>query len=132
MSDSELIHTLRIKIFLAVRTIAVVDARNQNFEVEPSDKPFGGPDGAAPIALAGTEARPRAVNIAYDRVAKTMDLKALEPLLDKCGKVNTQTYPLYMPLNLCKSIPSFARPCFPRFFYDVLLIFTFFLLPSTY
>ena len=77
------------------KTVVVLDARNSDFSVEPSDEQFGGPQGSAPIADCGTSARPNAVNCAFDRSANALrDLQALEaktggnkstPIITHCG-----------------------------------------------
>jgi|TARA_B110000003_G_scaffold258741_1_gene278170 rhodanese-related sulfurtransferase len=77
------------------KTVVVLDARNSDFSVEPSDEQFGGPQGSAPIADCGTSARPNAVNCAFDRSANALrDLQVLEaktggnkstPIITHCG-----------------------------------------------
>jgi len=77
------------------KTFVVLDARNSDFSVEPTDEQFGGPRGSAPIADCGTSARPNAVNCAFDRSANALrDLEVLEaktsgdkstPIITHCG-----------------------------------------------
>ena len=64
--------------------IIVVDARNPDFAAEPGDERWG-EDSAAPIAAAGSAARPNALNLVYDRPTKSMDLGPLEALLADGG-----------------------------------------------
>ena len=63
-----------------VEDVAVVDARNTDFVLEPGDEKYG-PGGVNNIAGCDGVSRPRSVNLPYDRIAKNMDLVPLEPLL---------------------------------------------------
>ena len=52
--------------------IVIVDARNPDFSVEPSDALFGSPNGEFPIADCGTEKRPNAINVPFERTKKAL------------------------------------------------------------
>ena len=52
--------------------IVIVDARNPDFSVEPSDALFGSPNGEFPIADCGTEKRPHAINVPFERTKKAL------------------------------------------------------------
>ena len=66
-------------------TVVVVDARNPDFSVEPGDERNLA---AGPIAESTAAQRPRALNLVYDREAKSMDLGKLDSLLsdEELGK----------------------------------------------
>ena len=51
--------------------LIVVDVRNPDFSVEPGD---GKSNEKAPLTACGTDARPRAVNAAFDRGSNSLDL----------------------------------------------------------
>lgn len=53
-----------------VSKIVIVDARNPDFSVEPSDALYGSVRGEFPIADCGTEKRPNARNVPFDRTKK--------------------------------------------------------------
>ena len=59
--------------------VVVVDARNTDFAAEPGDESSAA---AGPIAETEAANRPRALNLAYDRASKSMELSKLEELLD--------------------------------------------------
>lgn len=73
-------------------TVVVVDARNTDFEVEKDDERS---HALGPIAGTAKANRPRAVNVPYDRVHKSMDLAAIPeallvaakdtPIITHCG-----------------------------------------------
>ena len=53
--------------------IVIVDARNPDFQVEPSDELYGSANnGKFPIADCGTEKRPNAINVPFDRTKKAL------------------------------------------------------------
>lgn len=52
--------------------IVIVDARNPDFSVEPSDELYGSINGKFPIADCGTEKRPNALNVPFDRTKKAL------------------------------------------------------------
>ena len=56
----------------ASKKIVIVDARNPDFSVEPSDELYGSTHGKFPIADCGTEKRPNALNAPFDRTKKAL------------------------------------------------------------
>ena len=55
------------------KKITIVDARNPDFQVEPSDELYGSANnGKFPIADCGTEKRPNAINVPFDRTKKAL------------------------------------------------------------
>jgi rhodanese-related sulfurtransferase len=56
----------------ASKKIVIVDARNPDFSVEPSDELYGSTRGKFPIADCGTEKRPNALNAPFDRTKKAL------------------------------------------------------------
>ncbi|CAL6302485.1 unnamed protein product [Bathycoccus prasinos] len=56
----------------ASKKIVIVDARNPDFSVEPSDELYGSINGKFPIADCGTEKRPNAINVPFDRTKKAL------------------------------------------------------------
>ena len=56
----------------ASKKIVIVDARNPYFSVEPSDELYGSIRGKFPIADCGTEKRPNAINVPFDRTKKAL------------------------------------------------------------
>jgi rhodanese-related sulfurtransferase len=60
------------------KKVTVVDSRNPDFTVEPSDETYGKADGPFPIADCGTEKRPNAVNLPFDREKDA-------PIITHCG-----------------------------------------------
>ena len=66
----------------------MVDVRNPDFSVEPGD---GKSNEKAPLTACGTDARPRAVNAAFDRGSNSLDLGKLPtkdkstPIITHCG-----------------------------------------------
>ena len=77
----------------ACSPIIVVDTRNTDFSVEPGDEKWGSSDTHGPIAgtAHGSEARPTALNLTYDRKTKSMDLGPIKdlpkdaPIITHCG-----------------------------------------------
>ena len=70
------------------KDIIVVDARNPDFEVEKGDAKYGADSGHKAIAGLVEGARPRALNLPYNRESKSLPLEPLEALLkaEKKGK----------------------------------------------
>ena len=64
----------------------VVDARNPDFGVEAGDERS---HAAGPIAETEGAVRPRALNLVYDREAKSMDLAKLDTMVDGALGKNT-------------------------------------------
>ena len=68
--------------------LIVVDVRNPDFSVEPGD---GKSNEKAPLTACGTDARPRAVNAAFDRGSNSLDLGKIPtedkstPIITHCG-----------------------------------------------
>ena len=56
----------------ASKKIVIVDARNPDFSVEPSDELYGSIRGKFLIADCGTEKRPNAINVPFDRTKKAL------------------------------------------------------------
>ena len=72
--------------------MTVVDSRNPDFTVEPFDETYGKADGPFPIADCGTEKRPDAVNLPFDREKKalsgfedSMFSEKDAPIITHCG-----------------------------------------------
>ena len=53
-----------------VSKITIIDTRNPDFQIEPSDELYGSANGKFPIADCGTEKRPNAINVPFDRTKK--------------------------------------------------------------
>ena len=66
--------------------IVIVDARNPDFSVEPSDALFGSPNGEFPIADCGTEKRPNAINVPFERTKKRLRGANAEDILQTFEK----------------------------------------------
>ena len=64
-----------------VSKIVIVDARNPDFSVEPSDELYGSLRGEFPIADCGTEKRPNALNVPFDRTKKRLSGANAEDIL---------------------------------------------------
>ena len=63
--------------------LIVVDVRNRDFSTEPGD---GKSNEKAPLAACGTPARPRAINVLWDRASKSMDITLIpQSLIDAGG-----------------------------------------------
>jgi rhodanese-related sulfurtransferase len=74
------------------KKVTVVDSRNPDFTVEPFDETYGKADGPFPIADCGTEKRPNAVNLPFDREKKalsgfedSMFSEKDAPIITHCG-----------------------------------------------
>ena len=74
------------------KRVTVVDSRNPDFTVEPFDETYGKADGPFPIADCGTEKRPNAVNLPFDREKKalsgfedSMFSEKDAPIITHCG-----------------------------------------------
>ena len=69
-------------------SLIVVDVRNPDFSVEPGD---GKSNEKAPPTACGSDARPRAVNAAFDRGSNSLDLSKIPtadkstPIITHCG-----------------------------------------------
>ena len=65
--------------------LIVVDVRNPDFAVEPGD---GKSNEKAPLSACGTSARPRAINVLFDRSTNSMDLQLIpQALIDAAGGI---------------------------------------------
>jgi rhodanese-related sulfurtransferase len=64
-----------------VSKIVIVDARNPDFSVEPSDALYGSLRGEFPIADCGTEKRPNALNVPFERTKKRLSGANAEDIL---------------------------------------------------
>ena len=64
-----------------VSKIVIVDARNPDFSVEPSDELYGSLRGEFPIADCGTEKRPNARNVPFERTKKRLSGANAEDIL---------------------------------------------------
>ena len=69
-SNAEMRHFLEQNRDGNLSKIVIVDARNPDFSVEPSDALYGSVRGEFPIADCGTEKRPNARNVPFDRTKK--------------------------------------------------------------
>ena len=71
----------------ASKKITIVDARNPDFSVEPSDELCGSANnGTFPIADCGTEKRPNALNAPFDRTKKALSGSNVEDILQTFEK----------------------------------------------
>ena len=68
------------------KDIIVIDARNTDFAVEKGDAKYGADSGHKAIAGLVEGARPRALNLPFDRDTKSLPLEPLEAVLAAEGK----------------------------------------------
>lgn len=80
-SNAEMRHFLEQNRDGNLSKIVIIDARNPVFSVEPSDELYGSLRGEFPIADCGTEKRPNALNVPFDRTKKRLSGANAEDIL---------------------------------------------------
>ena len=78
-SDGEMLNFLKQN--QDVSKITIIDSRNPDFLAEPSDELYGSSNGLFPIADCGTEKRPNALNVPFDRTKKALSGSNVESIL---------------------------------------------------